>query len=190
MSHATRYALGGLAVLALGAVLAADRALPGEIGLTEALNGLPAPVIDALELVMLLGTLGGVVLVAIVAGVLAGGRRVRIALAVLLAGGLAWIGSALVKDLVERPRPASAEIVVRDGTDSFGYPSGHTSIATAALAAAALTQRRSPTGALAAGAVVGAARLAVGVHLPLDVIGGLGLGIAAAVLVVDVVDRA
>lgn len=190
MSRSTRFGLGGLAVLVLGAVLAADSALPGEIGLTEAINDLPVPVVDALELVMLLGTLGGVVLIAIVAAILAGARRVRIALAVLLAGGLAWVGAELLKDVVERPRPATSEIVARDATGGFGYPSAHTSVATAALAAAALGHRRSPAPALAAGGVVGVARMAVGVQLPLDVIGGLGLGIAAAVLVVHVVDRA
>lgn len=43
--------------------------------------------------------------------------------------------------------------------------------------------------ALVVGAVVGVGRMAAGVHLPLDVVGGLGMGAAAAAVVVVLADR-
>jgi len=186
-----RLGLAAFAVVAIGAVLGADRTLPGEVGLTELANDLPAPVIDVLEIVMQLGSRPAILLVALVTAVLSDRRRLRVALAVLVAGGLAWVGSVLLAEAVERPRPpaAGASVVVRDDLDGFAYPSSHVSIATASLTAAALISRRRPGAAMATGGIVGLGRMAVGVQLPLDVVGGVGLGVAVAVLVVDVVDR-
>lgn len=191
MRAGTKFGLGGLAAVAVGGLLAADGVRFGEVGLTEATNGLPGLVIDGLELVTRLGALPAVVLVAVVAAVLTDRGRLRMVLAVVLAGGVGWVASHLVEDVVERPRPrpAGAEVVVRDGVGGSGYPSTHVTVATASLSAAALATRRSPAGAVGVGVVVGAGRMAQGLHFPLDVVGGLGLGVATAVLVVQVVDR-
>lgn len=59
----------------------------------------------------------------------------------------------------------------------FAYPSGHTAIAAALAAAAApFLPRNARRGAWAVVAVIGVGRLYLGAHLPLDVIGGAGLG--------------
>ena len=186
----------GLVVLVVGGLLAADGLRPGEAGLTELANDLPEPLVDVLRMVMQLGTRPATVVVAIVVAVLADRRRVRVGATVLAAGLLGWALSIAAKDVVERPRPAGfgVAVTVRDDAGGFGYPSGHTTIATASMAAAALaTDRRRPTarlvGPVVVGAVVGLGRLAVGVHLPLDVVGGIGLGVATAVAVVVVADR-
>jgi glycosyltransferase 2 family protein len=191
LSPTRRLGLAGLATLALAAFVAGRSARPGEVAFTEALNDLPAPVVDALGLVMQLGARPAIVLVALVAAVLVDRRRARVAAAVALAGGLAWVGATVMKDVVERPRPTAlgAAVTVHDDVDDHGFPSAHVSIATASLTAAVLAGRRRPAPALLLGAVVGSGRMAAGVHLPLDVIGGLGLGTLAAAVALEVVDR-
>jgi len=191
LSPAQRLGAGGLVVLVLGALVAETTIVIGEVAATETMNDLPDLVVDGLRLVMQLGTHPAIFLVALVAAVLVDRRRLRIAAVVLLAGGLASVGATLVKEAVERPRPpaAGAEVQLLDDTEGFAYPSSHVSIATASLAAAALATRRPLSAALAVGAVVGLGRMAAGVHLPLDVVGGLGLGALAAAIVVTLADR-
>jgi len=190
-SPATRLGLGGLLALVVGGLVAADVVVTGEVAVTEALNDLPGPVIDLLGIVMQLGSRLAIVLIAVVAAVLVDRHRLRVGAVVLLAGGLAWIGAELVKESVERPRPRAAGAVVdlHDDADGSAYPSAHVSVATGSLAAAALATRRHPSAALAIGAAVGVGRMAAGVHLPLDVVGGLGMGAASAALVVVLADR-
>ena len=191
LSPTQRLGLGGLLVLVLSAWVATEAIVTGEVAATETMNDLPGIVVDALRLVMQLGTHLGIFLIAVVAAVLVDRRRLRLAAVVLLAGGLASIGATLVKEAVERPRPPAAGAVVQlhDDTEGFSFPSSHVSIATASLAAAALATRRPASAAIAVGAVVGLGRMAAGVHLPLDVIGGLGLGALSAAVVVALADR-
>lgn len=181
----------GAVVLGFGALVAASAVVTGEVALTEVANDLPDPVVDVLEVVMQLGTRAAIPVVAIVVAVLADRRRLRVALAVGLAGFAAWWGASVAKDLVERPRPAAvgAEVVVRDTAPGWGFPSSHVSVAAGVLGAAALATRRPVAAGLGVGAVVGLGRMAVGVHLPLDVVGGLGLGAVAAALAVFVALR-
>jgi len=181
-----RTGAAGAAVVALGALVAARAVVVGEVALAEAANDLPATVVDVLEAVMQLGTRGAIPLVAVVAGVLADRRRLRVGMVVAVAGLAAWWGASLLKDAVERPRPVGvgAEVELRDGAAGWGFPSSHVSVAAGVLVAAALATRRPPAAALAVAGVVGLGRMAVGVHLPLDVVGGLGLGAAVAALAV------
>jgi undecaprenyl-diphosphatase len=101
----------------------------------------------------------------------------------------------LVKLLVERARPDTAAAFF--GPDNFAYPSGHTVRATAFVATliwvfapARLRLPLAVLGGALAGAVMGFARVSLGVHWPTDVIGGTLLGLAwfsitAAVLWVE-----
>lgn len=184
-----RLAASAAVVFVATGLVASTGILPGEVGLTRALNALPTLVIDALELVMQLGTRPAILLIAAVAVAVAPGPWWRVALTVVVAGALSWVLSDVAKDVVERPRPAaySSEIEVYDHASGFGWPSTHTAIASGALVAAALVARRRPTGALALAGGVGVARMAVGVHLPLDVVGGLALGVAVAATTVAVI---
>jgi undecaprenyl-diphosphatase len=101
----------------------------------------------------------------------------------LLAGGTAsWALAKLVKRVVRRPRPAALISGTRTRgpeASGLGYLSGHAGVAVA-MGAAALP-RLSPSGRAAVAAVVpvvGLSRIYVGAHLPLDVAGGAGLGLA------------
>ena len=93
--------------------------------------------------------------------------------------------ATLAKMLVERGRPDTVNAHLLFGSDSFGFPSGHTA-RSAALAGALIwvfvpARWRLPlatVGAIVAGMVMGYARVAYGVHFPLDVLGGMLLGVA------------
>jgi membrane-associated phospholipid phosphatase len=65
--------------------------------------------------------------------------------------------------------------------DDDGFPSGHAAVS-AALAVAIATGLPAPWGEVAIGlaAATSLGRVYVGAHLPLDVIGGAGLGVALA----------
>ncbi len=116
-----------------------------------------------------------------------GGRSTKllaIELATLLVAGIP-IGVA-AKILVQRPRPPLGEIVLRGVPPEldFSYPSGHAVIvAIGAAFCIARFRRKAVTGALAIEAgIVCYSRVYVGLHYPLDVIGGVFLGIAIALV--------
>lgn len=95
------------------------------------------------------------------------------------------LAATLAKSYAERIRPDTAAAHVLFGTDSFGFPSGHTARA-AALSGALVWVFAPPrwrlpasiAAALIGGLVMAYARVALGVHFPTDTLGGLLLGIA------------
>ena len=110
------------------------------------------------------------------------GLRAAALVALSLASDLAAFG---VKVVVERERPQTSVVQQFFGADNFSYPSGHTVRAAAFVAATvfvlAPARWRVPLallGGLIAGAVMGYARVSLGVHWPTDTLGGtlLGLG--------------
>ena len=142
---------------------------------------LPGAIEAPLWVVMQAGTRVAIV---IAAGALVVARQVRAGMAVLVAGGLAWLAAVIAKDVIARPRPSSASIgrSLRDQVEGNGFPSSHAAIA-AALAVALVFALRPPIwvsavlGAVAVG--VGFARIFFGVHWPSDVAGGMALGALA-----------
>lgn len=180
------------ALLLVGWVVALQDPVPGwELRLTEDVNEAPGRVADGLWPVMQLGTVGGAAVVAL--GALVWKRSWALASAVLLSGAVAWFAAKGVKRLVERGRPLQylPEIVVREGSGTgLGFVSGHTAVAFACAAALAPSlPRAGRVVAYAAAGVVGVARIVHGVHLPADVVGGAGLGLACGTAVRWALDR-
>ncbi|HEV2809040.1 MAG TPA: phosphatase PAP2 family protein [Acidimicrobiales bacterium] len=128
--------------------------------------------------------LGNVVAVPVSALVALVFGRVRLALALGGAGMLAWVAAKGVKDVVERGRPGALvdEAVLRDAhAGGLGFPSGHAAVAAAlAFAVWPLLGRTGRAAVLVSATLVGILRVYVGAHLPLDITGGVGVGMASA----------
>ncbi len=127
-----------------------------------------------------------------IGGVLVRAGRTRAACVATLAGTAAWGGVKLFKPCVGRGRPAALldGVSVRGAAQTgLGYPSGHAAVAaTLALVVPRTTSPARQAAAIAIAGTVGGARMYVGAHLPLDVAGGLAIGVlvgSAARMVVN-----
>jgi membrane-associated phospholipid phosphatase len=179
-------------LLACGAVVLVLAALPVDAGgvpdaesaVFGVLNG---TTVLPFVLVWPLMQLGNVLVVPASTLVAAALRRWRLAGELLLAGASTYLLAKVVKGIVPRGRPDGLlpDVVIR-GEEALGrgFISGHAATLTA-LAAVAWPWL-GPRGRIAvAGSVTAVclARVYVGAHLPLDVVGGAGLGLAVAGLV-------
>jgi undecaprenyl-diphosphatase len=154
-------------------------------------NDLPDAAHRAVWPVMQFGSLAAVPLSGGVA--LLAGRR-AVAVRVVVAGTAAWAAAKVVKRVRVRGRPARllTGVNVR-GTEvtGGGFVSGHAAVATALAAAAAPGVGASLRRTLwLLVPLVGASRVYVGAHLPLDTLGGASLGLAVEAVTGAVVARA
>jgi membrane-associated phospholipid phosphatase len=91
----------------------------------------------------------------------------------------------LIKDLVERSRPASSQLTVRETATGYGFPSGHTEVATliygflaySYFSTTALARWLAAVGSGSAVLLIGFDRVYNGVHWPSDVVGGFAFGV-------------
>jgi uncharacterized membrane protein YbhN (UPF0104 family)/membrane-associated phospholipid phosphatase/tRNA A-37 threonylcarbamoyl transferase component Bud32 len=175
----------GAAVFGAGVAVARMHApSSSEIDLFHLVNDLPDAFRIPFETVMQLGTFIAVLGVAALALAF---RRPWMALSAVLAGAIGDGGSYVLRNVVQRARPLDllSRVVVRGPPiTGWGYPSGHTTIATALVAAVApYLPRAARRTAWVAVALVAIARIYVGAHLPLDVVGGVALGSVVGALV-------
>lgn len=152
----------------------------------EAATELPAGVGVPLEVVMQLGRRSVVPLIAVGAYLVT--RRLALALSVAVVGLLAGLSIGPLKEGASRGRPTG--VPIRDPVDGFGFPSGHTAVAWAvAVVVAASLPARWRWVPLLLATLVGLARVYVGAHYPLDVVGGTLWGIVLGGAVVAVSAR-
>ena len=171
---------GSVAVFVGGAIVARREGLTRtELRWFEMLNGVSRRAYAPAWVLMQLGSLGGPLVTGAV--IRAAGHR-RLGTRVMIVGALTWVSAKAVKPGVRRGRPAltiPATRVLGHQQAGLGYPSGHAAVAaaTAVVVAPNLPRRWRPL-AWAVALGVGPMRAYVGAHLPLDVLGGVALGIA------------
>ena len=177
--------IGALAILAATAYLA-ERHVPqgAEVTVFRLVNDAPGVFFLPAWTVMQLGSL---LAVPVVAAVVAATRRFRLAAGILIGGLAAYYLANLVKHAVHRGRPDTLlpGVHIR-GTPAqgLGYVSGHAAVA--CLLATVLWPYLGPrmrAAVLVLAGVVCVARMYVGAHLPLDVIGGAALGVGVGLAV-------
>jgi membrane-associated phospholipid phosphatase len=114
-------------------------------------------------------------------------RRFRLAIGLALAGVGVYALAKVVKHFVLRGRPDTLldDVIIRGAAPhGLGFVSGHIGVVTAlALVAFPWLPRWGRWAVVAAAVLVFLTRMYVGAHLPLDMIGGAGLGLAVGGLV-------
>ena len=177
-------ALVGLVVLLASAAVAEDGTVPAaEEDVFRAVNDLPGWLYPLVWPFVQVGNL--VVAVAVGAVVALLFRRWPVVGAVVLAAALKLGLERVVKAGVERERPETSigDVHLRGDVSSGGlsFVSGHAVITTAVAGLLApLLPGRWKVVPWAVVAVVGFGRVYVGAHNPLDVVGGIGLGLVIA----------
>lgn len=106
-------------------------------------------------------------------------KHYSIVIRMLMAGLLAEILAHIGKGMVGRPRPIEyiTDLILRDPTYGVGFPSGHTAVATAI---ALVCWHYLPKGYKWVTPVwiigVATSRMYLGVHAPMDLVGGFAIG--------------
>lgn len=172
--------LGGAALLAVSwGVVAATKRVPGiEARAFTAVNDLPDRLWPVVWGPMQAGSLVGSLAIVGVTGAVSKSKPLTIA--AFTASQAAYWSAKLIKRAAARGRPADVldGVRLRERASGLGYVSGHTAVAFALATALAGSVPRAARGpALGTAGIVGFGRLYSGAHLPLDVVGGAGMGI-------------
>ena len=175
-------AAAGLALFEASRIGATSQTLhPAEVRVFRTANEAPDELGPPVRAVMQLGTFGAVP--ALAAVLVAVGRR-RTAAEILVSGTAAWVLAKKAKPLAGRPRPALILGSVRTRESiagDLGWVSGHATVSTTlALTLAPAVPRWARLPLSGAVAITGFGRMYVGAHLPLDLLGGAGLGMMIA----------
>jgi undecaprenyl-diphosphatase len=171
----------GLIAFAVSGAIAARGMVVGEAGLFVAINSLTDWFYYAIWPFMQFGVFLTIPILVVIALVM---RRVRLATAMAIGGVGVYLLALVAKGIVDRDRPAALLTGVETRETfvfgSLGFPSGHAAVAAALTVVVTpyLSGRwRYVPVALLAIVLVG--RPYVGAHLPLDLVGGAALGVAA-----------
>jgi undecaprenyl-diphosphatase len=169
----------GLGAFLGGAALARRELSDAEILVFRLANELPDGAYRTVWVPMQYGTFATVPAAAAIA---LARRRPRLALAIGVGGTSAWLLAKAAKRPVDRGRPARVldDVAIRGSEEGDrGFPSGHAAVSAVLTTVAwPYLSRRGRVALTALSGFVPFARMYVGAHLPLDVVGGSALGVA------------
>jgi uncharacterized protein (TIRG00374 family) len=173
------YTIVGVSIFLFGQLLADSGVGTLELYLFRFFNSLPGYLTPIFILISVFGTIGFVFVATLVTLFR---KHYAHSIKFLLAGVLAWIVTKWLKTYEFRQRPSEIlpNVQLRENLDSvIGYPSGHAAVATALGTIAYLyTPKRFHKYITWMIVLVCVSRLFLGMHLPIDVIGGFGVGLA------------
>lgn len=157
----------------------------GEEKLLEMVYGLP----DSFRLFFLAVTLlGSAWALAVILIALLMKERFDVAMRVMTAGLSTYLIVWIAKELIARPRPGElvSSILQRELlVMGYGFPSAHTALATALAVVLGVYLPKNRRYVVPVWiSLVAVSRLYLGVHAPLDIIGGFCIGLIAAVCVI------
>lgn len=167
----------GILLVVVAAVVARHGLSGIETDVFRSINRLPTALAGPTYVVMQAGALPAALAAAVIALI---ARRPRLAVTVAVAGVGAWVVAKWVKEVVGRGRPGSLldGVTFHGAIDhGLGFPSGHAALVTAVVTVASPhLGRLGRTAGWTLVVLVATARIYVGAHLPLDVLGGVALG--------------
>ncbi len=175
----------GIVLFGVPALLLKMGAVSWDVSLFRTLNDVPPALASVLTPLshLFLPTDIIVIVVLAVGYVVARSHSVLPVAAAAVAAGIAWALSHVAKAISDRPRPyeAVAGVVLRQQpAHGTSFPSSHTAVTVAVVIALVPFLPRALAPAVIAYAVlVGWSRVCLGVHYPLDVLAGAGIGMAA-----------
>jgi len=175
----------GAALFGVSAIVLTTGTLGWDMSLFRILNQVPAAAASVLTLVSYLFLPAGIIAVVVLAivYVVARNRSVLPVTAGAAAAGIAWVLAHVAKAMADRPRPyevIAGAVLRQQPAHGTSFPSSHTAV-TLAVAIALVPFLARPLAAMGIGyaVLVGWSRVYLGVHYPLDVLAGTGIGMAA-----------
>ncbi len=174
----------GAALFGVSALLLKTGAVGWDESLFRFLNDIPAGLASVLTPLSRLFLPAGILVVIVLAVVyvVARNRSVMPVAAGAIAAGAAWGLADLTKALFGRPRPyevLAGAVLRQHPAHGMSFPSSHTAVTVAVVIALVPFLPRALAGvAIAYAVLVGWSRVYLGVHYPLDILGGAGVGIA------------
>jgi len=181
---ATLLACVGAALFGVTALVLKAGAPSWDESLFRVLNDVPAALASVLTPLSHLFRLAGIVIVIVLAAVyvVARNRSVLPVAAGAAAAAVAWALANLAKVIANRPRPyevVAGAVLRQQPAHGTSFPSSHTAITVAVvIALVPFLPRALAWVAVGYAVLVGWSRVYLGVHYPLDILGGAGIGLA------------
>lgn len=174
---------GAVAAFGVAAFLATVPPAGWEVALFRRINGWPETAAVLWWPIMQLGSLGGAMILAAAVAVV---WKRRTGWLLAAATGSAWLVTQALKLAAGRSRPADLgiETLIRGAQPTGeGFPSGHAAVAFAAaiVLVGELAGRRRLVPIVVA-TFVAVARIYVGAHFPLDIVGGAATGVVVGLV--------